>query len=88
MEITGFFGVSVPHGHYNAAEGAFNGASRPAGYNGTSYNAGTNSPSTPIYGYELRASRNWTGETSSKGGNQSHNNMPPWYGCVVWKRVS
>ena len=22
------------------------------------------------------------------GGNQPHNNMPPWYGCVVWKRVS
>lgn len=22
------------------------------------------------------------------GGNQSHNNMPPWYGCVVWKRTS
>lgn len=26
--------------------------------------------------------------SNSTGGNQPHNNMPPWYGCVVWKRVS
>ena len=27
-------------------------------------------------------------EHSSVGGSQAHNNMPPWYGCYIWNRVS
>ncbi len=34
------------------------------------------------------ASRNWTGATSSVGGSQSHNNMPPYYTAYCWKRIS
>ena len=34
------------------------------------------------------ASRNWTGETSSVGGNQPHNNMPPYLTVYMWKRTS
>lgn len=29
-----------------------------------------------------------THEHSSVGGSQAHNNMPPWYGCYIWNRVS
>ena len=34
------------------------------------------------------ASRNWTGETSSVGNNQPHNNMPPYLTVYMWKRIS
>lgn len=33
------------------------------------------------------ASRNWTGSTSSVGGNASHNNMPPYIALYIWKRI-
>ena len=34
------------------------------------------------------ASRSWTGSTSEIGGNQVHNNMPPYLTVYCWKRVS
>jgi microcystin-dependent protein len=37
---------------------------------------------------DFKASRNWTGETSSVGGNQAHNNMPPYLAVYVFKRIS
>ena len=36
----------------------------------------------------FQASRNWTGETSSVGGNTAHNNMPPYLTVYMWKRIS
>ena len=33
------------------------------------------------------ASRSWTGETSSVGGNEAHNNMPPYFGVNMWQRT-
>ena len=36
----------------------------------------------------LDASKNWTGATSSVGGNQPHNNMPPYLTVYMWKRIS
>lgn len=35
----------------------------------------------------LDASRSWTGATSSVGGNEAHNNMPPYLSVYVWKRI-
>lgn len=41
-----------------------------------------------IRGWDFTASRNWTGETSSQGGNQPHENMPPYLSVYMWYRVS
>ena len=35
----------------------------------------------------LKASRNWTGETSSFGGSQAHNIMNPYHTCYIWRRT-
>ena len=88
MEIKGFFSATIPDYHSNTAEGSFVGASRSAGYNGANYRSGNSSPSTPMYGYDFYASRSWSGETSSRGGNQPHNNMPPYLAVYVWKRTA
>ena len=34
------------------------------------------------------ASRSWTGETSSVGEGNSHNNLPPYLSVYLFKRVS
>lgn len=88
MEITGFFGATVPNRHSNTASGAFSGGTKPAGYNNSEYNSGTVSSTTPIYGYNLNASNGWTGSTSSVGSGNSHNNMPPYLVAYCWKRVA
>lgn len=49
-------------------------------------NYANNSGSTGIPNFD--ASRNWTGETSSVGGGEAHNNMPPYLAVYIWKRVS
>lgn len=88
MEITGFFGATIPDYHSNIAEGAFTGSSRPAGYNGASYNMGNSTPSAPIYGYDLRASHAWTGVTSSVGNGEAIDTTPPYIIVNIWKRIS
>lgn len=39
-------------------------------------------------GFKFDASRSWTGETSSSGGGQAHNNMPPYLAVYMWKRTA
>ena len=49
------------------------------------------SGSTQSYNYNqlnFKASRNWSGVTSSVGGSQPHNNMPPYLTVYMWKRTS
>lgn len=36
----------------------------------------------------FKASRNWSGYTSSSGGGQSHNNMPPYQVVNIWERTA
>lgn len=36
----------------------------------------------------FQASRNWTGETSPQGGNQPHDNMPPYLSVYMWYRTA
>lgn len=36
----------------------------------------------------ISGSRNWTGSSSSTGGSQSHNNMPPYQVVAIWKRTA
>lgn len=36
----------------------------------------------------FKASRSWSGNTSSIGGGNSHNNMPPYQVVNIWKRTA
>ena len=38
--------------------------------------------------FSFNASKAWTGETSSIGGDAAHNNMPPYLTVYIWKRIS
>ena len=38
--------------------------------------------------FSFDASKAWTGETSSIGGDAAHNNMPPYLTVYIWKRIS
>ena len=39
-------------------------------------------------GFDFDASKSWTGETSEEGGDQPHNNMPPYLAVYMWKRTA
>lgn len=39
-------------------------------------------------GVKFDASDSWTGETGESGGNNSHNNMPPYLVVNMWKRTA
>lgn len=60
-------------------------ASSSYGYNGSEYSSGTASNQCSNVDYPS-FSANIT--TSNTGGNQAHNNMPPYLAISMWKRVA
>lgn len=43
---------------------------------------------TVTTGFKFDASKSWSGSTSSVGGSQPHNNMPPYYAMYMWIRTA
>lgn len=82
MNIIGEFGIQGCDQFANVTSGAFYTVS--TGH----VDAGTSAGAQYINKAGFDASRSWTGETSSVGGNQSHNNIPPYYAVYIWKRVA
>ena len=88
MEITGT--ISWVASGYGANNSTTTGCFTNDGYydNEKGYQSSNSSNGTLIRGLGMKASNSWTGETSSIGGNQPHNNMPPYLAVYIWKRVS
>ena len=82
MNITGELGVQGTDKHKNLATGAF--SAIDLGNHG----AGVSGTKDYLNSANFDASRSWTGETSSVGSNQPHNNIPPYYAVYIWKRVA
>lgn len=78
MNITGVVN-SPAETYYGSPSGAFY-------LNGTGASVGGHEFNVTKLGFD--ASRSWTGETSSVGGNQPHNNIPPYYAVYIWKRIA
>ena len=81
MEITGSY--NVYWSTVNSLSGAFYGSSATS--NGSNQGGGSGNY---FDGVNFKASNTWTGETSSVGSSQSHNNMPPYLAVYCWKRIS
>ena len=92
MEITGIiWSRSLTDGTYGGSifggSGAFSYAKKQTSSASTWKSAG-NYTSGFADKTTLTASKNWTGATSSVGGNAAHNNMPPYLAVYVWKRTA
>jgi hypothetical protein len=95
MEIIGSFcniiyqyfsGVTKPD---VGAKGAFTHDGPYGGGGGAGYPTSQSFYSdSSVDGIKFTASRNWTGATSSVGGNAAHNNMPPYVQVSVWRRTA
>lgn len=84
MNITGHLSPNVTVFTGKSASGAFHVFSDP----NTADGVFTSGDRVDQYGYRFDASQSWTGETSSRGGNQPHNNMMPYEVFNIWKRTA
>ena len=93
MDITGKVMVWTDYNKVNSdfdttcVKGAFHfttGVDTEVGKNSNASNG--NYDATRIVNFT--ASRTWSGETSSVGENESHNNMPPYLAVAIWKRTA
>lgn len=88
MEITGVFAPAHSSGvcwyETTGATGAF------STYDSVSNCAKPTVSGTYTGNHRIRftASNGWSGATSSVGGNESHNNMPPYLAVAIWKRTA
>ena len=84
MEITGGFKVDPAQAWCRVSgEGAF-----VEGYSTGAWATGNGSGDSVNTGVSFKASKTWTGATSSVGSGSSFSNMPPYYVVYRWKRVS
>lgn len=81
MNITGNFQVDGSESGGGGAHGAFNKYSAYIA-NGAGHSKGT------IAAFGFDASKTWSGETSSEGGSQSHNNIQPSIVVLRWQRTA
>lgn len=80
MEITGGFEAHCMHYSNVDVSGAF--TTTAVGSRMQANGSGSNGNK-----FNFNASRNWTGETSSVGGGETHNNMPPYVTYYCWERI-
>lgn len=86
MNITGSVTSQDTNYYWGAgttASGAFADAHVGGSHIGDGYWSGSRGN-----GFSFDASRTWTGETSSVGEGNSHNNLPPYLSVYLFKRVS
>lgn len=87
MNITGGFDIGKSNGGLGLATSNFSGCvtfNRIA----SSDAYGTGAGKDLTQGVNINASKNWTGESTSQGGNQAHENMPPYLVVAIWKRTA
>lgn len=84
MNITGSH-YSYDYGLNSWSTGSFNERNENSG---VKIAMNTGSDATPWKHFNFDASKSWTGNTSSVGGNQAHNNYQPLITCYVWIRVA
>ena len=88
MNITGHIGSTISNGAGWLVDTFYGGCLNPTNYNRHYPSAGAAGNATYPSTIEFNASKNWTGETSSVGGNTAHNNMPPYLTVYMWKRTA
>lgn len=88
MEITG----NIAGNNGNTTQTCWNnwsGAFHTGTLNGTAtgYVTPDQSNTDPRFSIGFTASKGWTGETSSVGNSQPHNNLPPFAVYAIWERI-